>query len=91
MTPFCFLLVHIQVSRLMSVETDHWAAGNFVWSGYISLFTLFVATTIFWLRQAALSDGRWSLTRARVCGAVLALHVVSGVRLAWLYLQEYAV
>ena len=72
------------------VETDHWAAGNFVWSGYISLFTLFVATTIFWLRQAALSDGRWPLTRARVCGAVLALHVVSGVRLAWLYLREYA-
>lgn len=72
------------------VETDHWAAGNFVWSGYISLFTLFVATTIFWLRQAALSDGRWLLTRARVCGAVLALHVLSGVRLAWLYLREYA-
>ena len=72
------------------VETDHWAAGNFVWSGYISLFTLFVATTIFWLRQAALSDGRWPLTRARVCGAVLALHVLSGVRLAWLYLREYA-
>ena len=72
------------------VETDHWAAGNFVWSGYISLFTLFVATTIFWLRQTALSEGRWPLTRALVCGAVLALHVLSGVRLAWLHLKEYA-
>jgi hypothetical protein len=72
------------------VETDHWAAGNFVWSGYITLFTLFVATTIFWLRQTALSDERWPLTRALACGAVLALHVLSGVRLAWLYLREYA-
>ena len=72
------------------VETDHWAAGNFVWSGYITLFTLFVATTIFWLRHAALSAGRWPLTRALVCGGVLALHVLSGVRLAWLHLKEYA-
>ena len=70
------------------VETDHWAAGNFVWSGYITLFTLFVATTIFWLRQVASSEGRWSM-RARVCGAVFALHVMSGLRLTWLYLREY--
>ena len=72
------------------VETDHWAAGNFVWSGYISLFILFVATTIFWLRQAALSEGRWPPARALVCGAVFALHVLSGVRLAWLHLKQYA-
>jgi hypothetical protein len=72
------------------VETDHWAAGNFVWSGYISLFTLFVATTIFWLRQAALSEGRWPPARALVCGAVFALHVLSGARLVWLHLKEYA-
>lgn len=72
------------------VETDHWAAGNFVWSGYISLFTLFVAATIFWLRQASSAEGRWPRTRALVCGAVLALHVLSGIRLAWLHLQEYA-
>ena len=70
------------------VETDHWAAGNFVWSGYITLFTLFVATTIFWLRQVASSAGRWS-TRALVCGAAFALHVASGLRLTWLYLREY--
>ena len=70
------------------VETDHWAAGNFVWSGYITLFTLFVATTIFWLRQVASSEGRWS-TRALVCGAAFALHVMSGLRLTWLYLREY--
>ena len=70
------------------VETDHWAAGNFVWSGYITLFTLFVATTIFWLRQVASSAGRWS-TRALVCGAAFALHVMSGLRLTWLYLREY--
>jgi hypothetical protein len=70
------------------VETDHWAAGNFVWSGYITLFTLFVATTIFWLRQVASSEGRWS-TRAPVCGAAFALHVMSGLRLTCLYLREY--
>ena len=72
------------------VETDHWAAGNFVWSGYISLFTLFVATTIYWLRQAALAEGGWPLTRALVCGAVFTLHIISGMRLTWLYLKEYA-
>jgi hypothetical protein len=72
------------------VETDHWAAGNFVWSGYITVFTLFMATTIFWLRQVVLSEGKWPLTRALVCGAVFALHVLSGARLAWLHLKEYA-
>ena len=71
------------------VETTNWTAGNFVWSGYITLFTLLVATTIFWLRHTALPEGRWPDTRALVCGAALALHVVSGARLTWLYLTHY--
>jgi len=71
------------------VETTNWTAGNFLWSGYITLLTLLVATTIFWLRQAASAAGRWPVMRALVCGAVLALHVVSGARVTWLYLTHY--
>lgn len=72
------------------VETNNWSAGNFVWSGYITVLTLFVATTIFWLRNAASSEGRWPVARARLCGAAFGLHVVSGARLAWLHLMDYA-
>jgi hypothetical protein len=68
------------------VETPNWAAGNFVWSSYVTLLTLLVATMTFWLRQAASTEGRW---RAIVCGAVLALHILSGVRLTALYLTHY--
>ena len=72
------------------VETDEWRAGNFVWSGYITVFTLLVATTIVWLRNAASSAGRWPVVRALACGAAFGLHVVSGARLTWLYLKDYA-
>ena len=71
------------------VETTNWTAGNFLWSGYITLLTLLVATVIFWLRQAASAEGGWPVTRALVCGAVLALHVASGARLTWMYLTHY--
>jgi hypothetical protein len=71
------------------VETPNWAAGNFVWSGYVTLLTLLVATTVFWLQQAASAEGRWQVRRAIVCAAVFALHILSGVRLTWLYLTHY--
>ena len=71
------------------VETTYWVAGNFVWSGYITLLTLLISTTTFWLREAITAAGRWPVARAVLCGTVLALHVVSGARLAWLYLTHY--
>lgn len=71
------------------VETTNWAAGNFVWSGYVTVLTLLVANTVFWLRQAASAEGRWQVRRAIVCGAVFALHILSGVRLTALYLTHY--
>jgi hypothetical protein len=71
------------------VETSKWNAGNFVWSGYITLLTLLIATIIFWLRQAMSPSGRWPAVRALTCGGVLALHVVSGARLSWLYVTHY--
>ena len=67
-------------------ETRNFHTGNFVWSGYITLFTLHVAAVVVWLREAASAEGRWPLARAVVCGAVFALHVASGARLTWLYL-----
>ncbi len=70
----------------MIAEKINWSAGNFVWSGYITLFTLFVASVIWWLN--ALMNGRsW---RVILCGALFCAHVLSGVRMDWLYLTHYA-
>jgi len=52
----------------MLAEKVNWPRGNFVWSGYITAFTLFVAARLFWLRQIApqmLATARPSL--AAVC------------------------
>jgi hypothetical protein len=70
-------------------ETINWMAGNLVWSGYITLFTLFVATTIFWIRQVVSPEGARSVSRAAICGLVFAMHLASGARLTWLYLTHY--
>jgi hypothetical protein len=53
---------------------DH---GNFIWSGQITLFLLFVASVVFILRME-LSTGRVS-RRLLICGVVFALHLVSGL------------
>jgi hypothetical protein len=71
------------------IETTNWASGNFIWSGYITLFTLMVAATIFWLRHATSAEGTWTDARSLLCGAVFVLHVASGARLTWLYLTHY--
>jgi hypothetical protein len=78
----CFL-IGIFYSYFLA-EKHNWADGNFVWSGYITLFTLFVASIAYWLRQA---DG--PRTRFVICAAALGLHVLSGARIDWLYLTHY--
>jgi hypothetical protein len=58
-------------------EPRDWLSGNFLWSGQISLFILFVAATLFFIRQnihVKRFDWKFAL-----CGAAFALHIVSGV------------
>jgi hypothetical protein len=84
----CFLFGALYSYLL--VEKANWAAGNFVWSGYITVFILFVASMVFWLRQAALATSRgWSRTRVLLCGCAIALHAISGARMDWLFLTHY--
>jgi hypothetical protein len=71
-------------------ERVNWGAGNFVWSGYIADFLLIVGSAVFWLRQVSRKPrSLWLRSGAILCGAVLLLHAVSGVRLDWSYLTHY--
>jgi hypothetical protein len=74
----------------MIAERINWGSGNFVWSGYITDFLLIVASVVFWLRQVSFrpSPG-WLRNGAILCGAVLLLHSISGLRMDWLYLTHY--
>jgi hypothetical protein len=67
-------------------ETIRWAHANFVWSAYMSLFVLFVATVTFWLRQVLEAPRVWQWMRELVCFGTLAAHIISGVLLDWGYL-----
>lgn len=54
-----------------------WQAGNFIWSGEITLFLLFVTSTFFVLRQyLATRKWTWQLT---ICAVVLTFHLISGL------------
>lgn len=61
------------------------SAGDFLWSGQLAVFLMFVVAAVFLLRRVAeprpagRGAGHADL-RAMACVAVLALHVVSGVR-----------
>jgi hypothetical protein len=61
-------------------EANHWWAGNFLWSGYIALFVLFVFSALFYLRQVLRAP--WSpleVGRHLAVLAILILHVRSGI------------
>lgn len=63
--------------------------GNFIWSGQICLFILFVATALFFAREQAqgkVCPGLFSTWRALLCSAIYCLHVVSGIIF---YFAEY--
>lgn len=66
-------------------ERIHWRSGNFTWSGHITAFLLVAGCVVFWLRRVF--EG--SRQRTATCGLVLALHVISGARLNWIYLTHY--
>jgi len=74
----------------MLAERINWSAGNMTWSGGITAFTLFVGSVVFWLRQVSVEASSGGLQRRAIfCGAILALHAISGARLDWLYLAHY--
>lgn len=59
------------------MDTLVWQAGNFIWSGEITLFLLFVTSAFFVVRQyMAARKWTWQLT---VCAIILALHLMSGI------------
>ena len=61
-------------------EKVHWTAGNFLWSGDISLFILFVFSVLFYLRQALSTPWKgWTGARHIIAIIILFLHVRSGV------------
>ena len=70
----------------MLAEKVRAIAGNFLWSGYIAVFILFVASVIFWLRERSdLLKNGWFLGRFAVCAVILTLHAVSGALFTWSY------
>lgn len=61
-------------------EKVHWSAGNFLWSGYISLFLLFVFSVLFYVGQIHKTDRHgFVLARHLLAFGILVLHVRSGI------------
>ncbi len=54
-------------------ETRESMAGNFAWSGQIGTYLLFVASTVFAMRQWT---GQW---RSVLCGVAGGMHAISGI------------
>lgn len=78
---FAFLLFAFGCgySYLLS-EEQHWEHGNFIWSGYITLFILFVFSATFFFRELKTASWRGKETlRHCVALLLLLLHVRSGM------------
>jgi len=74
----------------MLAEKLHATAGNFLWSGYLAAFILFVASITFWLGLLAEQrKNSWFWARFYLCAAVLALHAVSGALVTWNYCKSF--
>jgi hypothetical protein len=78
---FAFLLFAFGCSyTYLLSEKQHWEHGNFIWSGYITLFILFVFSATFFFRE--LKTASWRGKEAlRHCVPLLVLlfHVRSGI------------
>ncbi len=56
--------------------------GNFTWSGQVSIFILFVASTLFLVKQNAVLVAQHRFTKAFIiCTLLLILHLVGGIML----------
>jgi hypothetical protein len=72
---YTYFLAEVHPERSRSRFT----AGNFLWSGQIGLFLLFVCATAFFLRQVRGGAGAPREVRAIVCVLAFGAHVVSGM------------
>ncbi len=65
---------------VLAESGEQFSAGNFGWTGEITVFLLFVASIVFWIRQstAAAQGGRQRVMFA-ACGFVLLLHFTGGL------------
>jgi len=61
-------------------ESERVTDGNFIWSGQITLFMLFVVSAVFFLRQIYEPGKGFTFSRAAIiCIVIWMLHVASGV------------
>jgi len=71
-------------------EKIHLAAGNFLWSAYITLFLLYVFAMLFLLKEVAVAAPRWTILKRLVpCLAVLILQLAIGWSVHLTYLRTY--
>jgi hypothetical protein len=77
------LLFGLLYSHLLAEAGPRMYDGNFFWSAEVSLFIVFVMSTVFLLRQIFVPTDvliiRKSSWKSWVCVAVLGLHMISGV------------
>jgi hypothetical protein len=64
--------IAVGYTYLLAETRDTWA-GNFAWTGQIATYLLFIASTVFVLRNP------WSRSRTVPCALAFSLHAVSGV------------
>jgi len=74
-------LVAVLISYLLAEDGPRLDHGNFLWTGQMAVFVLFVVTARF-VNQQLLPAARsgWAAARVLVTAGVLILHVESGVR-----------
>lgn len=64
--------------------------GNFLWSGYIAVFILFIVTIMFWLREISEQPkSGWLRGRFWACAVMLALHSASGAVVTFNYYKYF--
>jgi hypothetical protein len=74
----------------MLAEKVLFTSGDFLWSAYITVFVLFVASALFWLRQLVGRPlRRWFSWRELLCCGALALHAICGAMMDWVILKHY--
>jgi len=69
-------------------ESVTWSDGNFTWSGQIAIFILFVASTLFFIKEnmPLLSQRRFT-PAFLVSSLLLILHLIGGILLYWASLK----
>lgn len=71
-------------------EKIHMGDGNFLWSAYITLFLLYLFSTLFLIRQIRSGATRSAWLRAAPCVVALGWHLTSGSLVYGHFLKIYA-